>query len=168
MLHFAGAPAEVFGYGTRTHARLETEDNACRRGSLRQRRDGSDRVEHLLRAGLRRSRSREAGDGRHRGDAIVRWQFADTDPLDASILAGMGGRASATARATQGHRHRGPPAADRDMVRAILQGTKPAVDGAEAAASGTRLRHLESMKTGRPTGSRAARRDRPAGVAGSR
>lgn len=155
MLHFAGAPAEVFGYtATRTHARLETEDNACAVVRFASGAMGVIESSTSCAPGfpLQIEVSGERGTAAIEGDAIVRWQFADTDPLDASILAGMGGKSlgdgasDPKAIGIEGHRRQ-----IEDMVRAILQGTKPAVDGAEARLPVELVCGIyESMKTGRP------------------
>jgi predicted dehydrogenase len=154
MLHFAGAPAEVFGYtATRTHARLEVEDNACAVVRYASGAMGVIESSTSCAPGLPQQIevSGERGTATIEGDAIVRWQFADADPRDASILAGMGGNSVGGASdpkaiGIEGHRRQVD-----DMVGAILRGTRPAVDGAEARLPVELVCGIyESMRTGRP------------------
>jgi UDP-N-acetyl-2-amino-2-deoxyglucuronate dehydrogenase len=155
MLHFAGAPAEVFGYTTtRTHARLEVEDNACAVVRYASGAMGVIESSTSCAPGFPQQIevSGERGTAAIEGDAIVRWQFADTDPRDASILAGMGGVSAGSgasdpkAIGIEGHRRQ-----IEDMVGAILRGTRPAVDGAEAKLPVELVCGIyESMRTGRP------------------
>jgi predicted dehydrogenase len=155
MLHFAGAPAEVFGYtATRTHARLEVEDNAC--AVIRYASGAMGVIESSTSCApgfpQQIEVSGERGTAAIEGDAIVRWQFADSEPGDASVLAEMGGSSLGSGASDpkgisiEGHRRQ-----IDDMVGAILRGTKPAVDGAEAQLPVELVCGIyESMKTGRP------------------
>jgi UDP-N-acetyl-2-amino-2-deoxyglucuronate dehydrogenase len=155
MLHFAGAPAEVFGYtATRTHARLEVEDNACAVVRFASGAMGVIESSTSCAPGFPQQIevSGERGTATIEGDAIARWQFADVDPRDESILAGMGrmslgsGASDPKAIGIEGHRRQ-----IEDMVGAILRGTQPAVDGAEAKLPVELVCGIyESMKTGRP------------------
>jgi UDP-N-acetyl-2-amino-2-deoxyglucuronate dehydrogenase len=155
MLHFAGAPAEVFGYtATRTHARLEVEDNACAVVRFASGAMGVIESSTSCAPGFPQQIevSGERGTAAIEGDAIVRWQFADVDPRDESVLAGMdgkgasGGASDPKAIGIEGHRRQ-----IEDMVGAILRGTQPAVDGAEAKLPVELICGIyESMKTGRP------------------
>jgi len=155
LLHFGGAPTEVFGYtATRTHAGLEVEDNACAvirfaSGAL-----GVIESSTSCAPGFPQQSelSGERGSAMIEGDAIVRWQFADEDPMDAPIRAAMGssslgsGASDPKGISIEGHRRQ-----IEDMVDAVLRGHPPAVDGAQAKLPVELVCGIyESMRTGRP------------------
>ena len=147
MLHFAGAPAEVFGYtATRTHARLEVEDNAC--AVIRYASGAMGVIESSTSCApgfpQQIEVSGERGTAAIEGDAIVRWQFADSESAR-RVGTGGDGRQQPRQRGerSQGHQHRGAPAADRRHG-----GSHPARHQTRgrrrrgATAGGARLRHL--------------------------
>lgn len=155
MLHFGGAPEQVFGYtATRTHTGIEVEDNAC--AVLRYRNGALGVIEASTSCApgfpLRIEVSGERGTAIIEGDAIIDWRFADTDPTDAAILAQIGGRALGSgasdpkAISTEGHRLQ-----IEDLTRAILTGTAPAIDAAEAKTPVELICGIyASMQSGRP------------------
>lgn len=155
MLHFGGAPEQVFGYtATRTHTGIEVEDNAC--AVLRFRSGAMGVIESSTSCApgfpLRIEVSGERGTAILEGDGIVGWHFADTDPGDAAILASISGQSLGNgasdpkAISVEGHRLQ-----IADLAAAVLNGTPPAVDGAEAKVPVELVCGIyESMKTGRP------------------
>lgn len=155
MLHFGGAPEQVFGYtATRTHTGIEVEDNAC--AVLRYRNGALGVIEASTSCApgfpLRIEVSGERGTAIIEGDAIIDWRFADAAPGDAAILAQLGGRALGSgasdpkAISSEGHRLQ-----IEDMTRAILTGTAPAIDGAEAKTPVELICGIyASMQSGRP------------------
>jgi len=155
MLHFGGKPEQVFGYtATRTHTGIEVEDNAC--AVLRYENGALGVIEASTSCApgfpLRIEVSGERGTAIIEGDTIIDWRFADTDPGDAAILAQIGGRALGSgasdpkAISTEGHRLQ-----IEDMTRAILTGTPPAIDGAEAKTPVELICGIyASMQSGRP------------------
>jgi UDP-N-acetyl-2-amino-2-deoxyglucuronate dehydrogenase len=155
MLHFAGRPDQVFGYtATRTHTGIEVEDNAAAVVRFRSGAVGVIESSTSCAPGLplRIEVSGERGTAAIEGDAIVEWRFADSDPGDAAIMAGMQGKklgdgaSDPKAISTEGHRLQ-----IADLCRAILAKSQPAVDGAEAKIPVELICGIyESMKTGRP------------------
>jgi len=155
LLHFGGAPAEVFGFtATRTHERLEVEDNAC--AVIRYASGALGVIESSTSCAPGFSQqieiSGERGTAVLEGDAIVRWQFADDDPIDTAITAAMGtsglgsGASDPKGISIEGHRRQ-----IEDMVGAVLRGSPPAVDGAQAKLPVELVCGIyESMRTGRP------------------
>jgi len=155
MLHFAGAPAEVFGYtATRTHSSLEVEDNAC--AVIRFASGALGVIESSTSCApgfpLRIEVSGERGTAVMEGDSIARWDFADSDPRDDIVKAAMGGPklgdggSDPKGISIEGHRLQ-----IEDMVGAILHGKEPAVDGREAKLPVELICGIyESMRTGRP------------------
>jgi UDP-N-acetyl-2-amino-2-deoxyglucuronate dehydrogenase len=155
MLHFGGAPAEVFGYtATRTHERLEVEDNAC--AVLRFRSGAMGVIESSTSCApgfpLRIEVSGERGTAVIEGDSIAHWQFADSDPLDEAVRAGMGGRSLGDgASDPKGISIEGHKRQIADLVGAIARGGEAAVDGAEAKLPVELVCGIyESMRTGLP------------------
>lgn len=153
MIHFAGAPERVFGYtATRTH-RVEVEDNAC--AAIRFRNGALGVIEASTSCApgfpLRIEVSGERGSAAIEGDRIADWRFADEDLGDAEILAGIdqGGRLGSGASdpkaiGVEGHRLQ-----IADLTRAILTGSAPAIDGAEAILPVELICGIyASMKTG--------------------
>ncbi|MDR0439816.1 MAG: Gfo/Idh/MocA family oxidoreductase [Candidatus Accumulibacter sp.] len=136
MIHFAGAPERVFGYtATRTH-QIEVEDNACAAVHFRNGALGVIEASTSCAPGfpLRIEVAGERGSAAIEGDRIVAWNFADDDPGDAAILAGIdqggslgSGASDPKAISVEGHRLQ-----IADLTRAILTESAPAIDGAEA------------------------------------
>jgi predicted dehydrogenase len=155
MLHFAGSPEQVFGYtATRTHARIEVEDNASAIVRFKSGAFGVIEASTSCAPGLplRIEVSGERGTAALEGDAISDWHFADSDPGDAAIQAAMQGRAlgdgasDPKAISAEGHRRQ-----IADLTNAILDAKQPAVDGAEAKVPVELICGIyESMKTGKP------------------
>ncbi len=155
MLHFGGAPAEVFGYtATRTHARLEVEDNACAVVRFASGALGVIESSTSCAPGFAQQIeiAGERGTAVIEGDAIVRWQFADADPIDGPITAAMGpsrlgsGASDPKGISIEGHRRQ-----IEDMVGAVREGRGPAVDGTQARLPVELVCGIyESMRTGRP------------------
>lgn len=155
MLHFGGRPEQVFGYAaTRTHTGIEVEDNACAVVRFRSGAMGVIEASTSCAPGLplRLEVSGERGTAAIEGDAIVEWRFADSDPGDAAVLAGIEGRrlgdgaSDPKAISIEGHRLQ-----IDDLCRAILESSAPAVDGAEAKVPVELICGIyESMKSGLP------------------
>jgi UDP-N-acetyl-2-amino-2-deoxyglucuronate dehydrogenase len=155
MLHFGGRPEQVFGYtSTRTHTGIEVEDNAAAVVRFASGAMGVIESSTSCAPGLplRIEVSGERGTAALEGDAIVEWRFADTDPGDAAILAGMSGKklgdgaSDPKAISTEGHRLQ-----IADLCRAILQSTPAAIDATEAKIPVELICGIyESMKSGRP------------------
>ncbi|MDR1709095.1 MAG: Gfo/Idh/MocA family oxidoreductase [Candidatus Accumulibacter sp.] len=154
MLHFGGRPEQVFGYTATCTHKIEVEDNAC--AALRFKSGALGVIESSTACApgfpARVEVSGERGSAALEGDAIVQWSFADSDPGDAAVLAGMGqaklgsGAADPKAISVEGHRLQ-----IADMVQAILTGGRPAIDGAEAKIPVELICGIyASMKTGRP------------------
>jgi predicted dehydrogenase len=170
MLHFGGAPEEVFGYtSTRTHTGIEVEDNAC--AAIRFRSGALGVIESSTSCApglpLRIEVSGERGTASLEGDSVSGWQFADSDPLDEVVRAGMKGRSLGDgASDPKGISIEGHQRQIADLVAAIRGGGKPFVDGAEARLPVELVCGIyESMRTGRPY--RFAG-DPPAGQGGGR
>ncbi|MDR2613933.1 MAG: hypothetical protein LBC91_01215 [Candidatus Accumulibacter sp.] len=155
MIHFAGAPKQVFGYtATRTH-RVEVEDNAC--AAIRFRNGAMGVIEASVSCApgfpLRIEVSGERGSAAIERDGIVKWSFADSDPGDAEILAGIdqggqlgSGASDPKAIGVEGHRLQ-----IADLTRAILTASAPAIDGEEAVLPVELICGIyASMKTGKP------------------
>ncbi|MDR0380132.1 MAG: Gfo/Idh/MocA family oxidoreductase [Candidatus Accumulibacter sp.] len=155
MIHFAGAPEQVFGYtATRTHA-IEVEDNAC--AAIRFRNGALGVIEASVSCApgfpLRIEVSGERGSAAIEGDSIVEWRFVDSDPGDAEILADIGkggqlgnGASDPKAIDVEGHRLQ-----IADLTRAILTASAPAIDGGEAVLPVELICGIyDSMKTGKP------------------
>ena len=155
MLHFGGAPEQVFGYtSTRTHTGIEVEDNAC--AVLRFRNGAMGVIEASTSCApgfpLRIEISGERGMAAIEGDNIAEWRFTDTDPGDEAVQSliqggSLGNGASdPKAISTEGHRLQ-----IADLTRAILTTSMPAIDGSEARIPVELICGIyESMKTGRP------------------
>jgi predicted dehydrogenase len=155
ILHFGGSPDQVFGYtSTRTHTGIEVEDNACAVVRFRSGAIGVIESSTSCAPGfpLRIEVSGERGTAALEGDSIAEWCFADEEPGDEAILASLKGRAlgdgasDPKAISIEGHRLQ-----IADLTRAILSGSPPAIDGAEATIPVELVCGIyESMRTGRP------------------
>jgi predicted dehydrogenase len=101
---------------------------------------------------LRIEVSGERGTAAIEGDSIAEWRFADVEPGDEEILAGVKGRSlgdgasDPKAISVEGHR-----LLIADLTAAILNSSKPAVDGVQARIPVELICGIyASMKTGRP------------------
>ena len=155
MLHFGGQPEQVFGYtATRTHTGIEVEDNACAVVRFRSGAMGTIESSTSCAPGLplRVEVSGERGTAALESDALAEWHFADVEPGDADIVAGMKGRglgdgaSDPKAISVEGHRLQ-----IADLTRAILNASRPAIEAAQARIPVELVCGIyESMKTGRP------------------
>ena len=155
MVHFGGQPEQVFGYtATRTHTGIEVEDNACAVVRFESGAMGVIESSTSCAPGLplRIEVSGERGTAAIEGDAIAEWRFADVEPGDEAILAmvkgrGLGdGASDPKAITVEGHRQQ-----IADLTAAILDSSRPAIDGAQAKIPVELICGIyESMRTGRP------------------
>jgi predicted dehydrogenase len=156
LLHFGGRPEQVFGYtATRTHSGLEVEDNACAVVRFVSGAMGVIEASTSCAPGfpLRIEVSGERGAAVIEGDRIAGWNFADSDPGDAEILAGLdaggslgSGASDPKAIGVEGHRIQ-----IADLTWAILTASAPAINGEEAILPVELICGIyASMKTGRP------------------
>lgn len=155
MLHFAGAPEQVFGYtATRTHSGIEVEDNASAVVRFRNGAFGVIEASTSCAPGqpLRVEISGERGTAVLEGDTICEWRFADVETGDEAIRAkaldrSLGdGASDPKAISVEGHRRQ-----IADLVGAIIESRPPAIDGAEAKLPVELVCGIyESMRTGRP------------------
>lgn len=155
MLHFGGQPEQVFGYtATRTHSRIEVEDNACAVVRFKSGAMGVIESSTSCAPGLplRIEVSGERGTAAIEGDGIAEWRFADVEPGDEEIMASVKGRSlgdgasDPKAISVEGHR-----LLIADLTAAILNSSKPAVDAVQARIPVELICGIyESMKTGRP------------------
>lgn len=124
MIHLAGRPLEVYGYtSTRTHSRIEVEDNAAAVVTFAGGAFGVIESSTSCNPGfpLTIEISGENGTAVWGGDSILRWDFADKDPRDAEVLKQMKGESGSSGASDpkaincEGHRRQ-----IADMVGAIL------------------------------------------------
>ncbi|MEJ1971313.1 MAG: Gfo/Idh/MocA family oxidoreductase [Lacunisphaera sp.] len=143
---FAGVPREVYGMTSRcVHTGIEAEDNVAAAlrfagGAL-----GTIEASTAVWPGWQR-RIEICGD---RGsvaledDRIARWEFAESGPDDAAVLAASGGAALGSGAAAPnaiselGHRRQ-----FADFVGALREGRAPAIDGNEARKAVVLIRAL--------------------------
>ena len=151
---FAGMPAEVSAFSAALVHPIEAEDTLV--ASLRFRHGGFGVIEAATSAwpgaDLRIEINGERGAAALVNDRLVRWEFAESQPGDAAVLAPndgpeiKSGASSAGAMSGEGHR-----LLVADLVAALREGRAPMIPGAEARdAVALVLAIYESARTGRP------------------
>lgn len=133
LLYLVGRPVVVTAFqGQKTHERIEVEDNLCAAVRFQNGAIGTVEASTSCSPGFPRriEISGEKGTIGIEGNGIVRWDFAEQQPGDKTMLTNgtvnIGGAADPTAIDVSGHR-----LVIEDFVKSIQQNRKPLIDGAE-------------------------------------
>lgn len=156
FIHFAGRPAEVYGYWeTAAHERIAVEDNAVAAVRFANGVLGVVESSTCCQPGwpLEVEVSGVRGTARIKAEALDKWEFIDDDELDAEAKALLetpaesSGASDPSSIRTAGHQ-----AVIEDMVQTILTGQNRVIPGEEAILPIQLICGIyEAQKTGKPT-----------------
>ena len=136
FIHFMGRPVEIYGHvDTAAHERIQVEDNSAAVIKFDNGAFGTIESSTAMEPGwpLEVEVSGTRGTVCVQADTLVKWDFADKDPIDAKALelikggANNSGASDPSAISTLGHQM-----IIEDMVRAIRGESGFIIDGAEA------------------------------------
>ncbi len=155
FLFLAGRPTEVYGrWATVGHERIEVEDNAAAVLAFENGAFGTIEASTCCQPGwpLEVELSGTRGTAAIRAQSIVKWEFADSDPLDAEAEelmktpAANSGASDPSTIDTRGHQ-----LVIEDMVKTILTGENRVIPGWEAKLPLQVICGVyEAQKTGMP------------------
>ena len=156
FIHFAGRPAEVYGYwATAAHERIDVEDNAVAAVKFANGALGVIESSTCCEPGwpLEVEISGTRGTAAVKAESLGRWEFIDSDPLDAEaqellkVPAGNSGASDPSTIRTEGHQ-----AVIQNMVDTILTGENKVIPGEEAKRPIELICGVyEAQRTGKPT-----------------
>ncbi len=157
FLHFAGRPVEVYGYtSTAAHTRIKVEDNAVAAVRFDNGAFGVVESSTACEPGwpLEVEISGTGGTARIKSEALDKWEFINADPaMDAEAKrlletpAANSGASDPKTISSLGHQK-----IVEAMVKAIRNGEKSVIDGAEAKRPIELICGIyEAARTGRPT-----------------